>query len=272
MSLRLLALFLAAGVGMAGCATAPTDSRTRLIGVPLAATHANLGFTITTGTKSRPACSGNADCAVPAEADAATGFAMQVQRLAEALQIGAENLYPDLAERVPEMVGNRFEVYVVEDDEPGSASSADGKIALHSGLGLEQPYDDWLAFVIAREMGHVIARHHEENSAASIITSVIMNLIIPGSSLLKSALSAGASQIASISGREVQAQEADAIAMGLLNAAGFRHQDVSLALRITPAGSDDSQWSRDFRQSTDNFLEAQRGPTLFATSETANSQ
>jgi Zn-dependent protease with chaperone function len=58
----------------------------------------------------------------------------------------------------------------VTGDEAGSASSANGRIALNAALGKLAPYDEWLAFVIARKMGHVIARHHEENSAASMAT------------------------------------------------------------------------------------------------------
>lgn len=266
MSLRSLACLATAYLGLAGCATAPADNRSRMVGIPLAATHANIGFAMTTGTRPRVACGEAMPCPMQTDNDAAARFVMQVERVAGALQTGLPGLHPDLAQRVPELTGKRFEVYVVEDDEPGSASSADGRIALNSALGVGQPYDDWLAFVIAREMGHVIARHHEENSAASIVTSVIMNLIIPGSSLLKSALSAGGSKMAAISKREVQAAEADAIALDLLNAAGFRQQDVSLSLRIAPAISDDSQWSRSFRTSAGNFPDGKPAPDLLAVS------
>ena len=181
-------------------------------------------------------------------------FPLQVERIAGVLQKGAESLYPDLAQRVPDLVDGRFDVYIVEGDQPGSASSANGRIALNAALGARQPYDDWMAFVIAREMGHVIARHHEENSAAGIATSVIMNVLIPGSSLLKALISAGGSEIAAKSQRGVQALEADAIAFELLQAAGFRLRNIYLTLLIEPALLDDGSWSEGLRVSSGRLL------------------
>lgn len=208
---------------------------------------------MTTGSRKTVACDENTNCPTQADKDAIR-FDLQVQRIAGVLQNGAEYLYPDLAQRIPGLEGSRFDVYVVDGDEPGSSSSANGKIALNAVLGAWQPYDDWLAFVIAREMGHVIARHHEENSAASITTSVVMNFLIPGSSLLKGVLSTGGAGIAGRSKRDVQALEADAIALSLLKAAGFRLRDVSLSLLAAPAMLDDGLWSQNFRKSSDNLL------------------
>ena len=257
-------LFVAAAcLGMAGCATVSTDDRTRMVDIPMAATHADIAFTITTGARRSTGCQENVACPAQADRDAATRFAQQVERVAGALQKGAQSLYPDLAQRVPGLVGNRFDVYVVDGTEPGSSSSANGRIALNAGLGARQPYDDWMAFAIAREMGHVIARHHEENSAASITTSVIMNILIPGSGLLKTLVSAGGSKIAATSQRDVQTLEADAIALDLLQAAGFRLRDVSLTLRIESALLDDGPWSRSFRDSSEHFI-AEAGKLEFA--------
>lgn len=251
-------LVVAACLGMAGCATVSTDGRSRIIDMPLASTHADISFTVTTGSRWSEACKEKAGCTTQADADAATRFALQVEQVAAVLQKGAETLYPDLAQRVPDLVDSRFDVYIVDGDQPGSASSANGRIALNAALGVRQPYDDWVAFVIAREMGHVIARHHEENSAAGLATSVIMNVLLPGSSLLKTLISAGGSEIAAKSQRDVQALEADAIALELLQAAGFRLRDISLALRIEPALLDEGPWSTSFRESSINVLAALR--------------
>jgi len=266
MSVRILACIAAACLGMAGCATTPSDNRARMVSIPLAATHANIGFNMVTAARSRVDCGVDSRCPPPAERTAATHFELQVQRIADALQNGAQRLYPEMASEVPELADSRFEVYVVEDAAPGSASSANGRIALNSALGVQMPYDDWLAFVIAREMGHVIARHHEENAASSIVTSVVMNILIPGSSLLKTAIAAGGSRIAAVSKRDVQMQEADAIARQLLIAAGFSHEDVLLSLRITPEMRDDSRWSRSFKHSADAFQRGKPGLALFAKS------
>lgn len=249
-----LMLVVAACLGMAACASNPSDDRARMVDMPLASTHADIAFTMTSGVRQNAACDQGADCPISVERDGAIRFALQVQRVAGVLQAGAQRLYPDLALRVPELVDNRFDVYVVAGAAPGSDSSADGRIALNAALGARQPYDDWMAFVIAREMGHVIARHHQENSSAGIATSLIMNILIPGSGLLKSLISAGGSGIAAKSQRDVQEQEADAIALELLEAAGFHLRDIYLTLIIEPASLDDGAWSRGFRVSSDRLL------------------
>jgi Zn-dependent protease with chaperone function len=247
-------------VGIAGCANAQSENRSRMIGMPLVSNYADIAFTLTTGSRQSATCNGDANCPTQSDRDAARRFAVQVRRVAGALQKGAQLLYPDLAQRVPGMVGSQFDVYVVEGDKLGSESSANGRIALNAALGARQPYDDWMAFVIAREMGHVIARHHEANSGAGIATSVIMNILIPGSGLLKSLVSAGGSGIAAKSQRDVQALEADAIAMNLLEAAGFRLRDISLTLLIEPVLLDEGSWSKSFRDSSDHLLAVVQRP------------
>lgn len=249
-----LLLVAAALLGMSGCATVPNQERTRMLGMPLASTHADLSFSMSTGARRNAACEGDSGCPTAADRDAAQRFALQVARVAGALQEGAQRLFPDLAQRVPGMADSRFDVHVVEGDQPGSASSANGRIALTAALGARAPYDDWMAFVIAREMGHVIARHHEENSASGIVTSVLMNILIPGSSLLKTLLSAGGAEIAARSKQEVQALEADLIALELLQEAGFRMRDIYLTLLLDPVPLDDGTWSTGFRTSSRNLI------------------
>lgn len=251
---RLFVAFVFVHLGIEGCAIAQTQDRARMVDLPLASAHADITFTLTTGSRQEATCDGSASCSMQADSDMDMRFALQVQRIAGALQKGVQDLYPDLAQRVPRMAGGRFDVYVAAGNDPGSASSANGRIALNAALGTWQPYDDWMAFVIAREMGHVIARHHEENSAAGIATSVIMNILIPGSSALKSLISAGGSGIAAKSKREVQAQEADAIALNLLEAAGFRLRDIYLTLLIAPVLLDEGTWSKSLKVSSDNLL------------------
>lgn len=251
-----LALLLAATacLGITGCATVASETRARIIDIPWASTHADVAFTVTSGFRQSAPCEDSAICPQTPVNEAALRFAQQVQRIAGVLQKGAEELYPDLQQRVPGLSGGRFDVYVVDGDGPGSASSPNGRIALNAGFAVQRPYDDWMAFVIAREMGHVIARHHEENSSASMTTSIIMNILVPGSGLLKMLISAGGSAIAAKSQREVQVLEADAIARELLEAAGFRRRDVYLTLLIDALLLDDGGWSKDFRKSSDNFL------------------
>ena len=254
MSCASLLLVVVALLGMSGCATAPNQARTRMLDTPLASTHADISFSMSTGARQYAACEGDGGCPTAADQEAARRFALQVERVAGALQAGAQRLLPDLAQRAPGLAGGKFDVYVVEGDQPGSASSANGRIALTAALGARMPYDDWVAFVVAREMGHVIARHHEENSASGIVTSVLMNILIPGSSLLKSLLSAGGAEIAARSKQEVQALEADLIAQDLLQEAGFRMRDIYLTLLLDPVPLDDGPWSTSFRNSSRNLI------------------
>lgn len=251
-----LALLLAATASLAitGCATVPSESRARFIDIPLASAHADIAFTITTGSRAGVPCDDAVSCPQTSTSEQTNRFSRQVQRIAGVLQKSAQELYPDLQQRVPGLSGSRFDVYVVDANEPGSSSSPNGRIALNSALGAQGPYDDLVAFVIAREMGHVISRHHEENSIASMATSTIMNILIPGSSLLKMLISAGGSALAAKSQRGVQALEADAIARDLLVTAGLRLREIYLTLLIDPLPLDDGTWSNDFRRSSDNFL------------------
>jgi hypothetical protein len=72
--------------------------------------------------------------------------------------------------------------------------------------------------------------------------------------LLKSLLSAGGSGIAAGSQRDVQAHEADAIALELLKASGFRLRDLYLTLLIDPVVLDNGAWSKIFKASSDQLL------------------
>lgn len=248
---RRLPLFIL--LPFAWAAQAQVSERSRLVEVPLASTHADITFTITSGSRIKDACDEGANCPDQAVNDE-VAFVQQVKRIATVLQAGSRTLYPDLRQRVPSMRESGFEVYVVKDEEPGSTSSANGRIALNSALGTWRPYDESVAFIIAREMGHVIARHHQENSAASITTSVLMNILVPGSGLLKGLVSMGGSRLASTSKRDVQAVEADAIALNLLKVSGFRLENVSLSLRATVTSPGESVWMSYLRKSSDALM------------------
>lgn len=261
----------AASLGLAGCANAPAGAREGISGLPLAAAHSDLTFLLTTGARQQAAGAEESACASRGNALASslTPFAAQLQRLARALQCAASELYPDLAQRIPGLAASGFDIYVIAGDEPGSASSASGRIALNAALGALQPYDDWLAFVIAREMGHAIARHHEENSSISIATSVVMNILLPGSGLLKSVASKAGSELAIRGKRDQQAKEADAIALKLLQTAGFSLHDVALSLAIAPAGLGGGSWSQGFRNSSDRLIAGIRGSKVAHASDAA---
>jgi len=179
------------------------------------------------------------------EPDAAA-FQAQVRRVAARLQAGAQKAYPEACERV-----GSFDVFVTDSKELSTLSSGTGKIAVSAGFARLKPGDAWLAFVIAREMGHVVAGHHDSNAGASIAVSLLMNLALPGSGLLKSAISFGGSEIASGSRRERQGQEADDAAIKVLEAAGYGSRTVARSLRQKPLGEEDATnaWAADFHAS-----------------------
>ncbi len=254
---RLCTIAIAAcGMSIAGWAWAQADEPQTGAASTLASTHSDLAFMLLNGPRHEADC---AEGACPARsATGAAALTLQVRRVAERLRRGASTVYPDLPQRIPGFARDGFDIYVAKGDKPGSASSASGKIALSASFDALQPYDDWLAFVIAREMGHVIARHHEENSGLGMITSLVMNLILPGSSLLKSAASAAGSSIASGLKRGQQVAEADTIALGLLEAAGFQLHDVSLSLRVAASRLDAGGWSQELQNSTTTVVFAAR--------------
>jgi hypothetical protein len=187
----------------------------------------------------------------------AIAFAEQVKRIAAGLQIAAHGLYPDAIKRI-----GAFDVYVGDSSELAALSSGSGRIVVNAGFARLNPTDDWLAFVIAREMGHIVAGHHDSNSGASLLVSVVMNIIVPGSGLIKSALSFAGSQMASETGRDKQVKEADEVAMKLLEAAGYTAKSVVLNLRLTPLSeeTDKGSWATTFRVSARRLTEAGQGP------------
>lgn len=251
-------------LGMVGCGTLSTWGLARVVDLPLASVHSDISFTVTSSSRLNFSCAEGSACPSEAGSSPAIRFALQVQRIAALLQIGAQVLYPNLATRAPALADRRFDVYVVEGGEQNSASSANGRISLSAALGTGQPYDVWIAFIIAREMGHVIARHHEENSGASIATSIILNILVPGSGLLKSAISTAGASLAARSKRDVQEREADAIAFRLLGAAHFPLRDVAQSLLLVPVSSDKGSWSANFQKSSDHLLAEVHSAELIA--------
>lgn len=242
---------------LAACSSTPVVDRPRIVDVPLAATQSDLEFSITRAARAYLLCADNADCS-PGPVAGPRQFAREVRRLAVLLEKTVVKRYPDPAWCALRPSGECFDVYVVEGDEPGSASSANGRIALHAGLGRWQADDGVLAFVIAREMGHVIARHHEENSSVSIATSVLLNIFMPVSGVFRSIMSFGGARLAATSNRDVQAAEADAIAFNLLEAAGMRTTDVAHSLFFAAVSLDDDAWSREFKKSVRQFVATAR--------------
>ena len=217
----------------------------KVVPVSVAALHADLKFSVTT-----PARANASDDAAPAAV-----LTRQAGRLVPALEDAARGLHPAMMERI-----GKFDVYVADSSNVETRSSSTGKVALHAGLAPLQLTDDALAFVIAREMGHVLAGHQEDNSTASLVTSIVMNLLLPGSSLLKSAISMITSEAVSASNGERQVREADEIAVRLLETAGYRMRNLGLSLALDAADErmGDGSWAKAFRTSAASLVAKSR--------------
>jgi hypothetical protein len=73
----------------------------------------------------------------------------------------------------------RFEFVVADKADAGSASSAGGTVVIYRGVRRLNLDDAALAFVLAREMSHVIAGHHDENVTTSILVAVAAQILFP---------------------------------------------------------------------------------------------
>ena len=156
------------------------------------------------------------------------GFERQVQRLGTRLAETAYATYPELKERIPQ-----FTFIVAEKIEAGSSSDASGTIVIYRGVRRARIDEETLAYLIAREMGHVIARHHDETSAATIISSLIAQLVLAPANLARG-VAFIASSTAGAFGKDLMAsgkipeqrKEADIIALDLLAKQGWGETEV----------------------------------------------
>jgi hypothetical protein len=246
--LFLLSLFLA------GCAT--TDKGRAQLVVPdeVGAIYSEVDLRTRLVLAADTECSGD-DC------EAAAAFRRQVGEAGARLTKAAYAAYPKLERRIP-----RFEFSVPDKNEIGTLSNAKGSIVIFSGLSELGMDEAALNFVIAREMGHVIGRHHQENSALSILVSVAAYVLFPMTGIIQgvaavvpvagsataAAGSAGAastsfsalgtatsSAVTMVSSRVLQAvyrsdqiEEADAIAFKLLKQAGWNLEEVAKSVEI----------------------------------------
>jgi len=156
------------------------------------------------------------------------GFERQVLRLGTRLAETAYATYPELKERVPQ-----FTFVVAEKIEAGSSSDASGTIVIYRGVRKARIDEETLGYLIAREMGHVIARHHDEKSAATIISSLIAQIVLAPANLARG-VAFIASSTAGAFGKDLMAsgkipeqrKEADIIALDLLARQGWSDAEV----------------------------------------------
>ena len=159
-------------------------------------------------------------------------FDARVQQLGGQLATVAYAQYPTLKKRVPSFVFS-----VVDKKDAGSASNAGGKVVFFRGLQQLELTDDALSFIVAREMAHVIGKHHNKNTSTKLIISALATILFPAVGIIGASsaatqattattlLTSAASTATSMLGSEValakmkpsQLLEADEIAVKVLN-------------------------------------------------------
>ena len=179
-------------------------------------------------------------------------FDARVQQLGKQLTTAAYAQYPTLKKRVPSFVFS-----VADKKDAGSASNAGGKVVVFRGLQPLELTDDALSFIMAREMAHVIGKHHNKNISTKLIISALATILFPAVGIIGASsaatqattattlLTSAASTATSMLGSEValakmkpsQLLEADEIAVKVLSQhewslRGWNMREVASVLQI----------------------------------------
>lgn len=254
---------------LGGCASSPHDGRAQLtVPTPMSAVYSevNLQLMLVTRADAPNRCI-DPVCALW------DGFDQRVTRIGPDLAKAAYEHYPDLRGRV-----NNFEFIVADKSEPGTVSTSMGRIIILRPVSALAPTDAALAFIVARELGHVVAKHHEENVAAALIVSGLMQIIAPVTSLARvfsnffvagtasTSASASAAANATVTAssfvgsrvlvtayKPMQRDEADAIAMKLLAHLGYDVSAVVAAFAPVNLKSPATEWTSGLRTSVERL-------------------
>ena len=167
---------------------------------------------------------------------------------------------------------------MVDKKDAGSASNAGGKVLLFRGLQALELSDDALSFVLAREMAHVIGKHHNKNISTKLIISALATILFPAVGIIGASsaatqattattlLTSAASTATSILGSEValakmkpsQLLEADEIAVKILSQRDWDLREVASVLQMDETDLTSTltsnNWLKDL-QSSQHYLQ-----------------
>lgn len=259
-----ICLLTTACLALGACASSVPGGRMQMTApASLSAVYSEVNMKLSLVT----AANAGSPCA-ETECELDRAFDQSVLRLGTHLTQAAYEAYPDLGKRV-----GKFEFIIAEKADPGSTSSAGGTVVIFRGVQKLRLDEQALGFLIAREMGHVIGRHHDENAATGIWFSVLAAMIMPVSSIISgsaaltqsassAAASSAASSAASFIGSKItiasykydQLHEADVIAVSLLDQMGWGRNDVADALVASTRVMGDDLWSKDLRISAEDVV------------------
>lgn len=241
-------------LALSGCASTNSAGRSRLTAPgSVGIIYSEMEMQAQLAMAADSVCEGKA-CEVRA------AFRRQVYRLGTRLSYAAYREFPDLKSRV-----YNFYFSVPAKEELGTLSSAGGTVAAPEGLCLLAPAEPALSFILAREMGHVIAEHHAENSANALLVSAATTLLLPATALMRGATAAApaATTAASLAGTRVvkslyrpeQNREADAIGLLLAVRSGYRVDEISVALEDLAPRLREEGWMAELLSSR-SYLDA----------------
>jgi Zn-dependent protease with chaperone function len=194
-------------------------------------------------------------------------FDARVLLIGESLSNSAYILYPELKKTVP-----KFDFEVVDKKVLGTASNASGKVVLFRPIQALDLDDNAIAFIIGREMGHVIANHHKSNAKTKIFFTVLTSVLFPAATLISASsaaaqattattlMTSAASTVTSIVGSEValsrikpgQLSEADNISLTLLEYGGVTSLDTAQSLEFIVKNENSIGWEKDLNLSISN--------------------
>jgi Zn-dependent protease with chaperone function len=243
---------------LSGCATHPITGRTQILALPaVQSAYADADYALSATARRISVWS-------PCEPDCGStlgeaSLALRAAAIGAELNAAAREISPDLPGRI-----DRFEIEVDDALGVGTGSSAGGRIVLGSGLAGLEPTNTVIAFLIAREMAHVIARHAEENSGASMLFSVL-GFLLPGFNVVARfvATTLGSGALKSSWAAEQQ-READTIAVLILQRAGLPAPVVAEALErgIARDRLSDDEWGARYLESAQRVAKIAASPLV----------
>jgi len=258
---QLLTVLCACAI-LGGCAASPHDGSAQvMVPAPLSAVYSdvNMQLHLVTIADDPSRCTGPG-WSTPGSIE------KRVARIGPELTRAAFQLYPDLTSRV-----ERFDFVIADKSEPGTVSNSSGRIVILRPVDAVAPTDAALAFVMAREIGHVVAMHHDEDMAASLLISGLAQIFLPVANvariLSKLFLSSSAavasasvtattfvgSRVVITAYRPKQRDESDAIAMNLLARLGYDAPSVAAAFATVDRKSPATEWTSHLWASVDRL-------------------
>lgn len=268
---RLLSVLIACAA-LGGCASTAQEGGSQFLaptGVSDLYSRANMEFMLAITPNAGSACVG-------LQCDRRKEFDQRVARIGAQLAETAYRTHPELAERIP-----RFDFIVVDKAEAGTASAAGGYIVVLRPVSEIALSDEALSFVIAREMGHVVSKHHEHNTATTIAISVAATALAPvigvarllallysgstsavAASSLTSAASYASSRAVIESYWPQQRQEADDIALRLVAQIGYNSRRVAAGFAQECPQLPPTKWVGELKESLALLAPADDQPAL----------